>query len=189
MPAEGGRARRAAAARLGRLVVAGLASTSPAACRPARGPAAVVAGDFACRDRLVSYVVNGALGGDELGVQIDCQEAGPRLRRWRVDRAGHRVDDSRAMTGEEFDHVWGELDGIGWRYLKDCPAGAGKRDPIYTFDVRDDQAHGTFSCQARVVPYPYDAFVNQLDLAATVGRPELDDEAPAARGPARGGRT
>ena len=41
---------------------------------------------FECKERLASYVVSHHMGGDELGVQMDCQEAGPRIKRWRTDK-------------------------------------------------------------------------------------------------------
>jgi hypothetical protein len=150
------------------------------ACAHTKAKEAVDVTNFSCRGRAVSYVVNGHISGDELGVQLDCdQAAGPRLLRWKVDRAGTRLDDARGVSGGEFDKLWSEVEAIGWRYLKDCKAGGGKSDPRYTFDVRDESDKVTFTCQARAVPYPYDGIVNPLDRAAAEGRAELGDGDPA----------
>ncbi len=134
---------------------------------------------FACKDRLVSYVVSHHMGGDELGVQMDCKE-GPRIKRWRTDKTGTRQDDARSLTPGEFDKVWAEVDGTGWPNLKDCGNGtAGKQDPVYVFDVKDDQNTATFQCQSQSMPYPYNDIVDPLDLAAQHGRGQLGDDEPA----------
>ena len=135
--------------------------------------------DFTCRDRIASYVATRHLGADELGVQMDCAEAGPRIKRWRVDKTGTRLEDARSLTPGEFDRVWREIDGTGWQNLKDCGNGtADKHDPIYTFDVKDDQATATFACQSREMPYPYDGIVNPMDSAAQKDRKQLGDDEP-----------
>jgi len=131
---------------------------------------------FDCRGRIASYVVAHHLGGEELGVQIDCAQVGPRIQRWRTDKIGTRREDARSMTPGEFDDVWREIDGTGWPYLRDCTHGTGgKRDPIYMFDVKDDQNQSSFQCQSQSMPYPYNAIVDPLDVAAQRGRRQLDD--------------
>ncbi|MEJ7598363.1 MAG: hypothetical protein WKG01_10670 [Kofleriaceae bacterium] len=135
--------------------------------------------DFICRDRIASYVATRHLGGDELGVQMDCAETGPRIKRWRVDKTGARLEDARSLTPGEFDRVWREIAGTGWPNLTDCGnVTAGKHDPIYTFDVKDDQNTATFACQSREMPYPYDGIVNPMDSAAQKGRNQLGDDEP-----------
>ena len=150
------------------------------ACGPSRQQKALAEQEqFDCKDRLVSYVVSGHMGASELGVQMDCSD-GPRIKRWKVDKQGQRVDDARAMTPSEFDRVWREIDGTGWEYLKDCTTGTlGKQDPVYVFDVKDDQNHGTFQCQSLTMPFPYNGIVDPLDLASQRGRNQLGDEEPA----------
>lgn len=134
---------------------------------------------FECRDRLVSYVATRHLGGDEVGVQMDCAEAGPRIKRWRMDKSGARVEDARSMTPVEFDNVWRQIDGTGWQYLKNCDNGTNEdNDPIYVFDVKDDQGKGTFQCQSQAMPYPYNGIVDPLDVAAQEGRGQLGDPEP-----------
>ncbi len=128
---------------------------------------------FDCRDRLVSYVATHVLGADELGVQLDCS-AGPKIKRWKTDRSGHRAEDSRAITPGEFDNVWKQVDGTGWANLHDCTNGTGgKQDPVYTFDVKDDQNKASFSCQSRAMPYPYNDLVDPLDQLSAQGKPDL----------------
>lgn len=135
---------------------------------------------FDCKDRLVSYVVSHHMGGDEVGVQMDCANQGPRITRWRVDKQGTRLEDTRPMTPGEFDSVWSQLAGSGWEYLKDCSNGTlGERDPVYVFDVKDDQNTASFQCQSRTMPYPYNTIVDPLDFAAMKGRGQLGDDEPA----------
>jgi hypothetical protein len=136
---------------------------------------------FSCRGRAARYVAIHHLAGDELGVQIDCAPAGPRIMRWRVDKAGTRQEDTRGATPGEFDKIWRELDATGWPNLRDCTSGtAGKQDPIYMFDIQDDQNHASFQCQSQSMPYPYNDLVDPLDLAAQMGRGQLGDDEPAA---------
>src|SRR5262249_49683324 len=71
---------------------------------------------FECRSRRASYTVAHHLAADEIGVQIDCADAGPRIKRWRTDRTGKRQEDTRVLTPGEFDKVWREIDGTGWPY-------------------------------------------------------------------------
>jgi len=129
---------------------------------------------FDCRKRIASYVVSHHMAGDELGVQIDCADAGPRIKRWVMDRAGTRQEDAHGLTPGEFDKIWREIDGTGWPNLRDCANGtAGKQDPIYLFDIKDDQNQASFQCQSQSMPYPYNDIVDPLDLAAQVGRHQL----------------
>ncbi len=143
---------------------------------------------FDCRKRTARYVATHHMSGGELGVQIDCAEDGPRIKRWRVDSAGTRQEDAHSLSPGEFDTVWREIEGTGWRYLRNCTNGTpGKRTPIYAFEIRDDQNHASFVCQSQSMPYPYNDIVDPLDLAAQDGRRELgepggdDDQATTAK--------
>ncbi len=139
------------------------------------------ANPFVCRDRLASYVATGHLSGDEIGVEIDCAQVGPRIKRWRSDKAGTRQDDAHSLTPQQFDDLWNEIDATGWQNLKNCKNGSNdKHDPIWVFDVKDDQNKASFECQARVAPSPYNAIVDPLDLAANRGTHQLGDEDPLA---------
>lgn len=149
------------------------------ACGGQRDQIAREAQAFTCRSRVARYVVTQHLAASELGVEIDCAQAGPRIRRWRIDKAGTRQDDARGMTPGEFDKIWQEIDGTGWPNLRDCENGtAGKHDPIYKFDIKDDQNHASFQCQSQSMPYPYHDLVDPLDLAAH-GHRQLGDDEPA----------
>lgn len=86
------------------------------------------------------------MAGDELGVAIDCQDAGPRVRRWVAQRDGTREESAKSLTPGEFDDIWARVDGTGWRNLTDCEQAAGKGDPVYTFDAKDWNATVTFGC-------------------------------------------
>jgi len=145
------------------------------ACGGRQQQATVEQQDFNCRERLVSYVVSHHMGGDEVGVQMDCND-GPRIQRWRIDKQGTRIDDARSLTPGEFDRVWSELSGSGWENLRDCANGTGgDRDPVYVFDIKDDQNKATFQCQSQSMPYPYNTIVDPLDVAAQSGRGQLGD--------------
>ena len=135
---------------------------------------------FACKDRMATYTVVHDISGDERGVQLDCAEAGPRVKRWKTDKNGTRQEDSRNITPGQFDTAWKEVAGTGWENLKDCTNGTlEKRDPVYQFDVKDDENKSSFSCQTREVPYPYFDITHPLDLAASQGRGQLGDDEPA----------
>src|SRR5690606_41621608 len=64
---------------------------------------------FDCRERMVSYIATNHIGGDELGVHMDCETNGPRIKRWRMSRDGQRVEDERAITPRAFDKAWKEI--------------------------------------------------------------------------------
>lgn len=151
-----------------------------AACGGRQRAATAAQQQFECKDRYVSYIATNHLGGGEIGVQIDCAQVGPRMKRWRIDRAGNRLEDARGMTPGEFDETWRAVDGSGWAYLKDCENGtAGKHDPIYVFDMHDDEQKNSFQCQSQSMPYPYNTIVDPLDVAAQKGGTQLGDPEPA----------
>lgn len=150
------------------------------ACGGAQKRADEEAMNFNCRDRIASYVASKHIGGDELGVLMDCAEAGPRIKRWRTDKQGKRDEDTHALSPADFDKTWKEIDGTGWENLKDCTNGSLEdRDPVYVFDVKDDQHKATFQCQTREVPYPYNDITDVLDLMAAQGQGQLGDDEPA----------
>jgi hypothetical protein len=134
-----------------------------------------------CNDRMAGYVGHGTMGAQEIGVAVDCAERGPRIVRWRVDAAGTRAEDARGITPGAFDAIWRKLDGTGWRDQHDCTAG-GENDPVYTFSFKDWQAQRTFACQSIDPPFPYHTILDELDLAANRGQPQLgprdDGEGP-----------
>jgi hypothetical protein len=171
-----------------RWLALGIAVAAAGCGASAREQARREAADFDCRERTISYVATHHMGGDEIGVQMDCAQNGPRIKRWRTDKTGHRIDDVHAVSPSDFDRVWEQVAGVGWENLSDCSDGGGDRDPLYTFDVKDDQNTNSFSCQARSMPYPYNDLVDPLDvLAQKVGGQfveepkelqELDDKQP-----------
>src|SRR5437016_4325222 len=79
---------------------------------------------FECRQRSASYTAVKHISGDEIGVLIDCAEAGPRIKRWKSDKQGTRQEDVRNITPGAFDTAWKEIEGTGWPYLKDCANGS-----------------------------------------------------------------
>jgi hypothetical protein len=135
---------------------------------------------FNCKDRMASYVVVGDISGDERGVQLDCAEAGPRIKRWKTDKKGTHQEDARNVTPAQFDAAWTQVQGTGWENLHDCTNGSlEKRDPVFQFDIKDDENKGSFSCQTREVPYPYFDITNALDQLAMEGGKQLGDDEPA----------
>ena len=159
-----------------RLVILGLVVL--AACGGRQAQARREMQDFACKERAINYTVTGHMGGNELGVQMDCTE-GPRIKRWKVDKAGTRTEDARSMTPGEFDDVWGQIAGVGWENLKDCTNGTdGKNDPHYKFAIKDDQNSNAFECTSVSMPFPYNSLVDPLDLAAQKSGKQLGDDEP-----------
>jgi hypothetical protein len=175
------RSRAAAAARRGARAAA-LACALGAGCGGgAREQARREGQDFECHDRAVSYTASRHIAGEEIGVQMDCATSGPRIVRWKMNRTGERIEDARSLAPIEFDRVWREIAGTGWENLKDCTTGTlGKQDPVYVFDVKDDQSQATFQCQTTTLPYPYNGLADPLDMAAQRGRGQLGDDEPAA---------
>jgi hypothetical protein len=154
--------------------------TALAACGGRQNQADREARSFECRDRSASYVAIKHIAGEELGVMIDCADAGPRIRRWKIEKSGQRIEDERALSPPDFDKTWREIDATGWSLLKDCSNGSlDKRDPVYVFDIKDDTNKASFQCQTRDVPYPYNDITDTLDLMASQGRKQLGDDEPA----------
>jgi hypothetical protein len=159
--------------------VLALATSSVGACGARQKQAQAERQSFDCKERHVGYIATNHLGGEEVGVQMDCETRGPRIMRWRVLRDGTRFEDSRAMTPGDFDDVWKQIAGSGWEHLGDCTNGTlDESDPVFVFDVRDDQNTNVFKCQSRTMPYPYNTLVDPLDLAAHRGRPQLGEPEP-----------
>ena len=157
-----------------------LACVVTAACGGSRKQVEREQQPFACKDRSASYMVAKDISGDERGVALDCADAGPRIKRWKTAHDGTHVEDARNVTPAEFDKTWSEIDGTGWPNLRDCANGTlGKSDPVYQFDIHDDQNKSSFACQTKDVPYPYFDITNALDLAANQGRGQLGDDEPA----------
>ena len=151
-----------------------------AACGGRQNQANREAIDFDCRDRSASYIATGHIAADELGVMLDCAEAGPRIRRWKTDKQGQRTADERALSPADFNKTWREIDATGWPNLTDCSNGSlEKTDPVYVFDIKDDTNKASFQCQTREVPYPYNDITDALDLMAAQGRGQLGDDEPA----------
>ena len=133
--------------------------------------------DFRCRDRYAAYTVVGSLAGTEVGAQMDCNVAGPRILKWTVSSDGVRDEKSASMGVHEFDSIWERIDGSGWRNMKDCTGTGQDRDPVYSIEVKDWAHASAFSCtSAGPLPFPYNTIVDELDLrAAAIGGPEVKD--------------
>jgi hypothetical protein len=150
-----------------------------AACGGRQQQADREAQNFNCRDRSASYIATKHIAGDEIGVQLDCADTGPRIRRWKTDKAGKRDEDERPLSPGDFDKTWREIDATGWPSMTDCTNGSlEKSDPVYVFDIKDDMNKASFQCQTREVPYPYNDITDALDLMAAQGRKQLGDDEP-----------
>jgi hypothetical protein len=137
--------------------------------------------NFDCRDRTVSYMAVGGLVAAELGLMMDCRDAGPRIVRWTVDKNGVRDETSHSLSVTEFDRTWDKIDGTGWLYLKDCEGTGEDGDPIYNFEVVDWNGTASFACQnSGPMPYPYHVLVDQLDMLAAQYAPT---DASTRKGP------
>lgn len=134
--------------------------------------------DFRCKDRSVAYTVIGSLAGPEVGVQLDCAVAGPRILRWTVSADGVRDERSASLGVHEFDRIWDRIDGSGWRNLQDCAGSGGEHDPVYDIEVKDWNHQNHVTCvHAGPLPFPYNTIVDEVDLrAAAIGGPDTKGE-------------
>lgn len=125
--------------------------------------------NFDCKDRKVSYFVVGGMAAQEAGVEIGCAApVGPHVLRYTLDADGTRVEDSAAMTPGEFEDVWTQIEGTGWRHLDDCAPDAGDDIPVYQFDVSDWNGSATIGCDSLRPEFPYNTFVDTLDERAAL---------------------
>ncbi|MFT3691887.1 MAG: hypothetical protein QM831_02015 [Kofleriaceae bacterium] len=151
-----------------------------AACGGSRGQVESEKEPFNCKDRSASYMASKHISGDEIGVLMDCKDQGPRVKRWRTDKMGNRQEDGHPISPADFDKTWREIDGTGWTNLKDCADGTlEKTDPVYQFDIKDDQNSASFQCQTKTMPYPYNDIQDPLDMLAQQGGKQLGDDEPA----------
>jgi hypothetical protein len=151
----------------GAAALAALAAAAPACGGRQHTGAAESDRLFQCKGRSAEYIVVGGLGGDEVGVALDCADAGPRVRRWKVAQDGTREEGAKSMTPGEFDDVWARIEAAGWRNIQDCAQAAAQGDPVYTFDVKNDDDKASFSCSGRgQLPFPWGSLVDELDQAA-----------------------
>lgn len=130
--------------------------------------------DFECHDRAAMYTLVGSLAGPEVGVQLDCAVAGPRIVRWTVSAEGVKDERQASLGVHEFDRIWERIDGSGWRNLHDCTGSGGDTDPAYAIEVKDWNRDSAFNCvNAGPLPFPYNTIVDELDLrAGAIGGPE-----------------
>ena len=159
----------------GTVALAAVAVAGAAACANPNARALRDNREFECRERSAAYTLVGSLAGAEVGVQMDCAVAGPRIMRWTVSRDGVRDERQASMGVREFDRIWGRIDATGWRNLKDCTGTGGERDPVYDIAVQDWQRQNAFTCvNEGPLPHGYYAIVQELDLrAAAIGGPEV----------------
>jgi hypothetical protein len=131
---------------------------------------------FACNDRQVGYMVAGGFAADEAGITMQCTGDDPQIIRWRLEETG-RQSKKKPLSAEQFDAVWAKVDATGWRFLEEDCNNPSKQDgdPVYVIDVSDDSMSKTLHCDGKVLPFPYDRIVNELDLRAA-GFGDQDDE-------------
>ena len=69
--------------------------------------------------------------GDEIGVQMDCADAGPRIKRWKTDKTGNRIEDARvadarrvrSRVARDRRHRLGEPQGLHQRHARQAGPG------------------------------------------------------------------
>ena len=139
------------------------------ACGPKSGDKAASRdlSQFECNDRMISYMVAGGFGAEEAGVTVECDNANPRLTKWRSEE-GERSESVHYLTADQFDTLWKNIDASGWRHVdEDCKnPDAEDGDPAYLIEVGDHASSVTLSCEGKTLPFPYDRLVNELDLRA-----------------------
>jgi hypothetical protein len=112
--------------------------------------------------------VTGSFAGPEVGVVVDCAERGPRIMKWQViGVTGDRKSMERSLSPGEFHELWQRIESTGWRHLGNCAnPEAVDGDPMYKIDIQDDDLSVSLECDGKVLPFPYDRIVNELDLKA-----------------------
>jgi hypothetical protein len=124
--------------------------------------------EFQCKNRRMAYIVTGSFAGPEVGVVVDCAERGPRIMKWQViGVAGDRKTMERSLSPGEFHELWQRVESTGWRHLGNCDnPEAVDGDPRYKIGIQDDNLSVSLECDGKVLPFPYDRIVNELDLKA-----------------------
>jgi hypothetical protein len=143
------------------LLLAGCGATPPSG--PGTGRV-----ELACNERRAEYVVAGGFAALEVGVVIECTDAGATLARWRrTEPEGEPGRTTKRLAAGEFEELWSKVESTGWRNLEDCdnPAAA-PGDPLYTFYISDHISRVSFTCVGKSLPFPYDRIVTEFDLAA-----------------------
>ena len=122
---------------------------------------------FECNSRRAEYLVVGGFVAPEAGISMVCDGGGPRIITWRVEPGDDRVEQTHALSAEQFEATWEQVDSTGWRFLdKECGNPKRKGEPIYTIDIGDHASQVSLSCVGKELPFPYDRLVNELDLRA-----------------------
>ena len=122
---------------------------------------------FECNSRRAEYLVVGGFVAPEAGISMVCDGSGPRIITWRTEAGDNRVESTHALSTDQFESTWEQIDSTGWRFLeKDCGNPKKKGEPIYTIGIGDHATQVDLVCVGKELPFPYDRLVNELDLRA-----------------------
>jgi hypothetical protein len=121
---------------------------------------------FTCDNRHAEYMESGGIMYPEQGVRMKCAGDVPTVEEYFDDEKGKETKRSAKISAGAWEKSWSAFEGSGWRLLNDCKnAGAGDKDPIYTFEIANDDKTVSFQCQGKQLPFPYDSVLNALDSA------------------------
>ncbi len=122
--------------------------------------------DFKCGGRRAEYMESGSIMYAEQGVRMKCEGDVPMVEEYYDSDDGKEKKRSAKIGAGAWNKSWEDLENGGWRRLTDCSnPEAGDKDPIFTFEIADEDKTVTFRCQGKQLPFPFDTVLNALDNA------------------------
>ena len=111
------------------------------------------------------------ISGDEVGVQMDCKEAGPRIKRWRTDKLGNRQDDTHSITPRRVRATCGTRSTAPAGRTSTIARTAAARRAIRSTcsTSRTTRTRRRSRARPATMPYPYNDITDPLDLARAAG--------------------
>jgi hypothetical protein len=121
---------------------------------------------FECGGRRAEYMMSGGMMYPEQGVRMKCDGDIPLVEEYFTSDDGSEKKRSARIPVAAWEASWKDFDNSGWERLEDCTNKAVKeKDPIYTFEIADEDRTVSFRCQGDPLPYPFDVVVSSLDRA------------------------
>lgn len=122
--------------------------------------------DFVCNGRRAEYMQSGGMMYPEQGVRMKCDGNVPLVEEYYTNADGSEKKRAARVTASAWESSWNDFENAGWRRITDCdnPA-AVEKDPLYTFEIADEDKTVSFRCQGSELPFPHDTILVALDKA------------------------